>query len=97
MVLGRVGALLLLGVALAGCDTGPHQCKLITSGNMLVLNDWGSPVVRAAINGHPVALIVDTGAFSTTVGQSFVEPLGLNDTGATVLIHGVGGRIMDMS
>ncbi|AQS89915.1 hypothetical protein A0U94_01910 [Gluconobacter albidus] len=92
MRLGRLAALLLLGAGLAGCETGPHQCKLITSGNMLVLNDWGSPIVRAAINGHPVALIVDTGAFSTTVGQSFVEPLGLNDTGATVLIHGVGGQ-----
>ncbi|MBS1103805.1 retroviral-like aspartic protease family protein [Gluconobacter sp. Dm-62] len=92
MTLKRLGALLFMGVALAGCESGPHQCKLITSGDMLILNDWGSPVVRAAINGHPAALVIDTGAFSTIVGQRFVDPLGLHDTGTTVLVHGVGGE-----
>lgn len=91
MTLGRLGALLLMGAVLAGCESGPRQCKLIISGDMPVLNDWGSPIVRAAINGHPVALIVDTGAFSTTIGKSFVEPLGLDDTGGTVFVRGVGG------
>lgn len=91
-MLRRLGGLLFLGTALAGCETGPHQCKLIVSGDMPVLNDRGSPIVRAAINGHPVALIVDTGAFSTTVGRSFIEPLGLNETGATLLVRGVGGE-----
>ncbi|MFT8808057.1 retroviral-like aspartic protease family protein [Gluconobacter sp.] len=92
MRLGRLGALLVMGVLLAGCESGPRQCKLFVSGDMPVLNDWGSPIVRASINGHPVALIVDTGAFSTTIGQSFIEPLGLRDTGASVYVRGVGGE-----
>ncbi|WP_408873943.1 TIGR02281 family clan AA aspartic protease [Gluconobacter roseus] len=92
MRLGRLGALLLMGALLAGCESGPRQCKLIVSGDMPVLNDWGSPIVRASINGHPVALIIDTGAFSTTIGQSFIEPLGLNDTGRSLFVRGVGGE-----
>ncbi|GBR44585.1 retroviral-like aspartic protease family protein [Gluconobacter roseus] len=91
MRLGRLGALLVTGALLTGCQSGPRQCKLIVSGDMPILNDWGSPIVRASINGHPVALVIDTGAFSTTIGQSFIEPLGLNDTGGSVFVRGVGG------
>ncbi|MFB9915056.1 retropepsin-like aspartic protease family protein [Gluconobacter kanchanaburiensis] len=80
-----------MGLLLASCQSGPRQCKLYVSGDMPVLNDRGSPVVRATINGHPVALIVDTGAFSTTIGQRFIEPLGLRDAGGTFRVRGVGG------
>lgn len=81
----------VLGVMLAGCQAGPHQCKLITSGDMPILNSAGSPIVRAVINGHPVALIVDSGAQDSVIGKSYAETLGLENSGAGLVTHGVGG------
>ena len=66
---GAVIGMLVLG--LAGCaPTGLRQCKIYTSGVMPIINNSGSPIVRAAINGHPVALIIDTGSTRSAIGRS---------------------------
>lgn len=77
---------------LAACSpTGPLQCKVYTSGVMPIINRSGSPIVRAGINGHPVALIVDTGSMTSLIGTSHINPLGLEVLGPFGTISGVGG------
>ncbi len=87
---GAVIGMLMSGLA-ACAPTGPLQCKIYTSGVMPIINRSGSPVVRAGINGHPVALIVDTGAMMSLIGTSHIDPLGLEVLGAFGSIQGVGG------
>lgn len=82
----------LLVSGLAACSpTGPLECKVYTSGVMPIINRSGSPIVRAGINGHPVALIVDTGAMTSLIGTSHINPLGLNVVGSYGTLTGVGG------
>ena len=88
---GAVIGMLMSGLA-ACAQTGERQCTVYTSGVMPIINRSGSPVVRAGINGHPVALIVDTGATVSLIGTSHVDPLGLEVLGAYGTIQGVGGR-----
>ncbi|WP_215749168.1 MULTISPECIES: retroviral-like aspartic protease family protein [unclassified Gluconobacter] len=91
-VLKRLGAVGLLAVALSACaPTGPHQCKLYISGVMPIINSSGSPIVRAGINGHPAALIIDTGAATSVIGSSYISPLGLEVMGPVGTMTGVGG------
>ncbi|EHH68959.1 retroviral-like aspartic protease family protein [Gluconobacter morbifer] len=82
---------LLMLAGLAACAEEPKKCTLYVSGTMPVLNTVGSPIVRAAINGHPVALGVDTGAFNSIIGEQYAIPLGTEGTANSVLVHGVGG------
>ena len=65
----------------AGCadhdDAASRRCTLVQVADLPVLNDRGSPVVRAAIDGQPVAFIVDTGAFLSVVGSDDASRLKL--------------------
>lgn len=82
----------MLASGLAACSpTGPRECKIYTSGVMPIINRSGSPIVRAGINGHPVALIVDTGAMTSLIGTSHINPLGLDVVGPYGTLTGVGG------
>ena len=82
----------MLVSGLAACSpTGPLECKVYTSGVMPIINRSGSPIVRAGINGHPVALIVDTGAMTSLIGTSHINPLGLDVVGSYGTLTGVGG------
>ncbi|GAN53790.1 retroviral-like aspartic protease family protein [Tanticharoenia sakaeratensis] len=88
------GSLALLG--LAGCTDpqGNGRCVIDGFGNIPILNRQGSPIVRASVNGHPVAFIVDSGSYNSTISPRSADQLGLNANGATGLVGGVDGPSM---
>jgi len=88
----RWAALFLLLVLGACADDG--SCKIETVGDLTVLNERGSPIVKATINDHPVALIVDSGAFVSNVWPSQLDKLDLQSAFSMVRMSGTGGQTM---
>ncbi|GBR46414.1 retropepsin-like aspartic protease family protein [Neokomagataea thailandica] len=83
-------SLTILALFLSGCaDDG--SCHIASLGNMEVLNNQSSPIVRATVNGHPVAFLVDTGAAHSLIWSAQIEPLGLTTLPQSILINGAGG------
>lgn len=84
---------LFLGIPLllsACADDG--VCRISTLGNLEVLNATGSPIVKATVNGHPVAFIVDTGAQISSIWPQEVDKLDLVSSFHTVRMRGTGGE-----
>lgn len=84
---------LFLGIPLllSAC-AGDGVCRISTLGNLEVLNSVGSPIVKATVNGHPVAFIVDTGAQISSIWPQEVDKLDLKRTFNTLRMRGVGGE-----
>ncbi|AOX16349.1 retropepsin-like aspartic protease [Kozakia baliensis] len=85
----------LLGLPFFLCacaDDG--TCKIASVGDLQVLNSRGSPIVKASVNGHPVAFIVDSGAQFSSIWPNQVDKLGLVSQFRQVRMHGVGGETM---
>jgi len=85
-----------IGVVLVFLVTGcaaPYggKCTLVGFGAIPVLTARGSPIVRASVNGHPVAFRVDSGAIISTISKLFADPLGLNMLPGFALMRGVDG------
>ncbi|MFT8778396.1 MAG: retroviral-like aspartic protease family protein [Gluconacetobacter liquefaciens] len=83
-------SLLCIPFVLSACAEN-GSCTIASVGDMPVLNEQGSPIVKASINGHPVAFIVDTGALITAIWTRQVDKLGLYSTFRQVQLRGVGG------
>ncbi len=80
-------------IVLSACaDDG--TCKIASIGDLPVLNSRGVPLVKAAINGHPVALIVDTGAQISSVWPKQAAKLGLESQFEQVRMRGTGGETL---
>lgn len=88
-------SLLCIPLILNACAEN-GSCTIASVGDMRVLNDNGSPIVKAAINGQPVAFIVDTGSLITAVWPQQVDKLGLYSTFRQVRLRGVGGETLGM-
>ncbi|MBB2203523.1 aspartyl protease family protein [Gluconacetobacter takamatsuzukensis] len=85
------GLLLCTPFVLSACaDDG--ACTIASVGDLNVLNTQGSPIVKATLNGHPVALIVDTGAVITSIWPQQIDRLGLEASSRQVHLRGVGGE-----
>ncbi|WP_051626052.1 retropepsin-like aspartic protease family protein [Kozakia baliensis] len=85
----------LLGLPFFLCacaDDG--TCKIASVGDLQVLNSRGSPIVKASVNGHPVAFIVDSGAQFSSIWPNQVDKLGLVSQFRQVRMRGVGGETM---
>lgn len=83
---------LFSAVCLAGSAAAEEKrCQLQTVGEMDVSVDGGSITTQAQIDGKPVRMIVDTGAWGTLLFESEARKLGvvLRRTGAVA--YGVGG------
>lgn len=88
----RLVPLLLVLLAIAGCATPPQSCALVPlaatpleTGNNLLF-------VTAGIGGHPVRLLVDTGAERTVLTETAVARLGLpKDPQHMTRSVGIGG------
>ena len=86
LLTGGAAVLVLLGA--------PHaadaECRL---GAVAVLPEQGrhSPVVTIDINGKPATLVLDTGAFTTTLKLNSAERLGVRMSQLDADSHGVGG------
>jgi len=82
---------LCLPLILSACaDDG--SCRVTTIGDLTVLNNTGFPIVRAVLNEHPVAFIVDTGAARSTLWPKEVDKLGLDSVFGMVPMKGTGGE-----
>lgn len=88
--------LVVLGSGVAGCagEDRSSDCVMRELADLPVLNDRGSPVVRAAINGTPVAFIVDSGAGLSMIGQTDTDTLALPASFENRhIITGIGGSV----
>ncbi|MBB2197369.1 MAG: retroviral-like aspartic protease family protein [Gluconacetobacter sp.] len=83
-------SLLCIPLVLSACAEN-GACTIASVGDMPVLNEQGSPIVKASINGHPVAFVVDTGSLITAIWPRQVDKLGLYSTFRQVRLRGVGG------
>ncbi len=87
-----------LSLALSGCaddQPGPGAtCEMRTVADMPVLNDKGSPIIKASINGTPVAFLIDTGARTSIIFETEAQALGLPIGSEPLhLLDGVGGSV----
>ena len=83
-----LGALLLCtlaGRAMAACDLGAIAV-------LPLQNDNDGQIVTIDINGHPARLVLDTGAFATTLKRSAAERLGIRMSELDADSYGVGGN-----
>ncbi len=92
MILRTLPAL-LLGALLAGCATGPQGCRVDTVADLPLLPHVGITAVEATLQGRKVALLIDTGAFISTVSRNGVQRFGLRRAAdaSFTFIQGVGG------
>ncbi|MGI4746475.1 MAG: retroviral-like aspartic protease family protein [Janthinobacterium lividum] len=61
----------------AGSEDGPGGCVMREVAELPVLNEIGAPIVKAGINGTPVAFIVDSGARVSIIGRTSADALRL--------------------
>jgi predicted aspartyl protease len=86
---GALAVAIALACAPAGAIGG--GCRLIRIGEIPVTMR-GVPVVPASLDGHPVQLIVDTGAYSSLLWRPVATSLGLRRLGVPAgKISGGGG------
>jgi len=94
---GRVAALWLgLPLAMAATSGGAHAaCHLAQVAALQVINDSGTPLVKAKINGQDVVFAVDTGNARTSLEMAAAQKLGLRLISAPggMRMYGAGGEI----
>ncbi len=91
-MLRRLAWAALAGLALAAPVSAVAECKLLEVAEFRLDPNSASPIVDGAINGHPVKVLIDSGATFSGVSQYEVDRLGL----ATIEMmgmraYGVGG------
>lgn len=86
----RLGILLLLG---APGRQALAKCQLLEAAALHVTMDRNQPLVQGAVNGHPVMMLIDTGAEASAVLRSAAPGLGVVGRSVTgVRMFGVGGE-----
>ena len=97
IALGPLSALLLC-LSAAGCGGGDvgvadgGSCVVRDVAVLPVLNQVGSPIVKVAVNGRPVAFVIDTGAAVSIIGPDDAAALDLPISFETHhIITGIGG------
>ncbi|MGC1301523.1 MAG: retropepsin-like aspartic protease [Caulobacteraceae bacterium] len=85
----------LVGAALVGGGPARAACQLQQVGELPVVVTRGRILLPTSINGRPVMMIADTGAFTSLLSQDVPLELGLSahDFATTVRVDGVGGRV----
>ncbi len=89
-------ASILAVVALAAPNLSRAACQMATNAELDVRFSANRPLVRAEINGTPVWLLVDTGAYASSLFVGAAERLGLKPYDTGVEAEGVGGRVKVM-
>lgn len=93
----RAAALLAALLPAGGCadrPAAPGICVMRELAVLPVLNDRRQPIIRAVVNGVPVAFIVDTGARVSTVFEPAAALLGLpTGFGNRHVLVGTGGAV----
>lgn len=80
---------------LAGALPAAAACNLLQLGELPVTMEGTRPMVDATLNGQPVHLIADSGAFFSTLGDRKAEELKLAPSNhPDLLMRGVNGEII---
>lgn len=70
------------------------DCRIQRKASLPITIDAGHPLVQASINGHPLNLLLDTGAQGSLVTPETAARLGLpKDRRRTTSLVGVGGTV----
>ena len=77
--------------AVGAARTEEKHCQLQSLGEIPAAMEHGSLITQAEIDGKPVRLIVDTGAFGTLLFESEARKLGLALRQTNATSYGVGG------
>lgn len=91
----QLGCTILLVLGLAGCAaSGPQSCKPHLLADLPLIGGTRTPAVVATLNGHKVALLIDTGASTSIVSPHAADLFHLypDMNGRTVMIGGIGGE-----
>ncbi|HEX3347133.1 MAG TPA: aspartyl protease family protein [Acetobacteraceae bacterium] len=89
-----------IGFALAACSAAPvpdraEACELKPAGSAAVTMLRNVPLIVAAVDGHPIRVVLDTGSESTFLTIAAARRLGLHADGqALQRSEGVGGSAM---
>ncbi|TWB41779.1 retroviral-like aspartic protease family protein [Nitrospirillum pindoramense] len=88
------GGVLVAGALVAGAAAqAAETCQMIKSDTLPVEMDGNQPLVKVAVNGHPVYFLVDTGSALSMILRSKAEELDLPSfSGRNGTLVGVGGR-----
>ena len=65
-----------IGSRVAGRHFVAHACGIKSLGNVTVATLSSAPIVTLSANGHPVTLILDTGAERTILTPAVAERIG---------------------
>ncbi len=88
---------LLLGALLAGCAAEePPSCRVETIADLPLLPHANLTAVAATLEGKKVALLIDTGAFVSSVTQNGAQLLGVHPRATHaryVKLQGIGGIV----
>jgi len=68
------------------------RCQLVRVAEWPVKLERNRALVDGSINGHPVGVLIDTGASKTVMTRSAAERLGIDRVDARMSFYGVGGR-----
>ncbi len=94
-VLRAPAAFLLLLAALSGCGAdAPGSCTARATVDVPLLDHARMPIVVGRLDGQPVGLLLDTGAWASVVLASAVDRFGLHsDRGRVTGLTGIGGTV----
>jgi len=86
-----VASLLLLAPAIVPAAE-PAKCKLVRIAEWPVSLQNGLPIIEGRINGKPVGVLLDTGAYASLITKPSAEKLDLLTRATPEVVIGVGGR-----
>jgi predicted aspartyl protease len=82
-----------LATPLAVASSASASCQMIQNADLDVRFSNNRPLVEASINGKPVWIEVDTGAYSSVLFTGAAERLGLSKYSTGNRLSGVGGAV----
>jgi predicted aspartyl protease len=92
----RLAMALLPLCAATLCGQAAHAgCTVKSVATLAVTTDYGRPVTKGEINGHPVSFMIDSGSFYSFLSKDTARDTGLSLKAipASFQIQGIGGEI----
>ncbi|MFZ3322448.1 MAG: aspartyl protease family protein [Usitatibacter sp.] len=89
----RLAALFVLSLALPVlADDGPAKCKLVRVADWHVRFAGSQPIVDGSINGKNVAVLIDSGSYTSVITKPAAARLELSTRSTSKVMVGVGGE-----
>ena len=93
-ILPALAIILACGTAANAVEPFPEDCKLVRQASLPFTAERGHMVVDAAVNGHPLRFMVDTGGVFSAITDEAARAVGLHPApiGQAFKIQDVGGK-----